>query len=175
MMMRISFKSTTAALFVVAALGGCAARGLPEGEYAAPSALAQAFNPVTSLLYYFDYLRGLSVAELARETERARRLYVGEKSDFHLLQYAVALSVPGADAGHALQLLEPLVKDGTGRSRDLRALALLLHADLVERRRLDANVQVQTRRADDLESKLDALKNIEKDMMQREAPVRKRR
>lgn len=175
MMMSIGFKSTTSALLVVAVLGGCAARGVTEGEYAAPSALAQAFNPVTSLLYYFDFLRGLSATDLTRETERARRLYVGGKTDFHLLQYAVALSVPGADAGHAQQLLEPLVKDGTGHSRELRALALLLHADLVERRRLEGNVQTQTRRADDLESKLEALKNIEKSMLQRETPVGKRR
>lgn len=117
-----------------------------------------------ALLYYFDTVRSLSAADLSRESERMRLLHIRNKSDFHTLQYAMLLSLPGGDAHRAQQLLEPLTREGGVQSRELRALALLLATDLAERRRLEDGV----RRADDLEKKLEALKNIEKSLIQRD-------
>lgn len=156
-------------------LAGCATLGSSGAGYSPRPDLLNPSGAVVSLLYYFDYIRNLPPAEFAKETEHARRLYVNEKSDFRLLQYALVLAVPGADARHAQQLIEPMVretKENSGHERELRALAVLIYADLAERRRLDANAQSQTRRAEDMESKLDALKDIERKMMQRESPAR---
>lgn len=169
------YKTILAILFACLALAGCATRGFSDSEMASRPALAQSSSPAVSLIYYLDYLRALSPAELARETEHARRLYIGEKSAFRLLQYACTLAVPGGDTNRALQLLEPMVRDGAGHARELRGLAVLLHTDLTERRRLEGSVQSQMRRAEELESKLEALKNIEMQIMQRETPGGKRR
>lgn len=162
------YKTTLVVSLACVALAGCASRGFFDSEVASRPALSPFSSPAVSLLYYFDYLRTLPPAELARETEHARRLHASEKSDFRLLQYVATLAVPGGDTNRALQLLEPMIRDGVGHARELRGLAVLLHTELSERRRLEASVQNQTRRTEELESKLEALKNIEMQMMQRE-------
>lgn len=139
-----------------------------------------------AFLVYFDQLRQLSPAELAKETERVRKNYARDKSPFYQMQYAVVLSVPGGDSRHALQLLEPLVKDAKRRDHSLYFLASLLYAGIVERLRMEAQMQTQasqlqanaaalqaqTLRADELQNKLDALKDIERKMMQRETLIK---
>ena len=156
----------------LALLAGCATL-TPAENVAKPSPVYwNASDSVSALLTYFDQLRLLSAPELARETERARKSYAKDKSTFYQLQYAIALSVPGGDIHHAQQLLDPLAKE-TGRyDRPLRALAVMLSTDLAERQRLEEALQTQTRRADDLDSKLEALKDIEKKMMQRENVIK---
>lgn len=135
-----------------------------------------------AFLVYFDQLRQLSSTELAKEVDRVRKNYAKDKSPFYQMQYAVVLSVPGGDARHALQLLEPLVNDTRRRDHSLYFLAALLYAEAVERVWLESQaqaqasqlqahataLQAQTLRADELQNKLDALKNIERKMMQRE-------
>jgi acyl-CoA hydrolase len=121
------------------------------------------------LLTYFDTLRKLPPAELARASELARKRYLAEKTAVRQMQYALTLAVPGGDAEHAQQLLEPLTKEGQ-RDRELRGLAVLLSVDLTERQRLDDSLQAQTRRADELARQLEALKNVEKQMLQRDVP-----
>ena len=156
----------------LALLSGCATIK-PAENVATPSPVSwNASGSASALLTYFDQLRLLSAPELARETERARKSYAKNKSTFYQLQYAIALSVPGGDIRHAQQLLDPLVKE-TGRyDRPLHALAAMLSTDLAERQRLEEALQTQTRRADDLDGKLEALKDIEKKMMQRENVIK---
>ena len=149
---------------LLAALAGCAQLKAPQNEDRIGVVVKQPAGEAVSLLYYFDYAHGLSAAELAKETERMRLLHARNKSDFHALQYAMLLSLPLGDVHRAQQLLEPLTRVGRGQSRELRALALLLTTDLAERRRLEDGV----RKADDLEKKLEALKNIEKSLIQRD-------
>ena len=139
-------------------------KAAPQDEYRIGVGTPQPAGEAVSLLYYFDYARGLSAADRTKETERMRLLHVRNKSDFHALQYAMLLSVPGGDVHRAQQLLEPLTREGGAQSRELRALALLLTIDLAERRRLEDGVH----KADDLEKKLEALKNIEKNLIQRD-------
>ncbi|HEY8855810.1 MAG TPA: hypothetical protein VIM43_00475 [Rugosibacter sp.] len=159
-------------VLALALLSGCAAIK-PAEVVATPSPVYwNASGSVHALLTYFDQLRLLSVPELVKETERARKSYAKDKSTFYQLQYAVALSVPGGDIRHAQQLLEPLVKETGHSEHALHALAAMLSADLAERQRLEDALQIQTRRADDLDSKLEALKDIEKKMMQRENVIK---
>jgi hypothetical protein len=138
---------------------------------------AQASSRVAALLYYADYVRNLGAAEYAQEAEHARSLYASEKTDFRLLQYALALSVSGGDARKAQQLIEPLLKVTGTTDAELAALAQLLNSDLAERRRLEADTkraaagakraEAGAKRADELEKQVEAIKNIEKNLIGR--------
>ena len=138
---------------------------------------ARASSKAVSLLYYADYLRNLNQADYAQETEHVRLLANTERSDFRQLQYALALSMPGNETRKAQQIIDGLFKDNKSPDPELAALAQLLSADLAERRRLAADsrkAEVGAKRADDLEKKVEALKNIEKNLIQREqGPVEK--
>lgn len=125
-------------------------------------------SDAVSLLHYSLYVRKLGGKQLAEETERVRQAQADEKTDFRLLQYAMALSVPAASAAdqrRALQLLDPLARGEDSRDNELRALASLMRAQLAEHRRLEEGNYSQQRRADDLEKKLEALKDIEKNLL----------
>lgn len=160
--------------FSLGLLAGCAATKPAESFAISSPVYWNAPDRVSALLIYFDQLRLLSSVELARETERARKSYAKDKSTFYQLQYALTLSVPGGDNRHAQQLLEPLIKEAGQSERALHALAAMVYTGLAERQRLESALQIQTRRADDLESKLEALKEIEKKMMQRERVIKEK-
>jgi hypothetical protein len=125
-----------------------------------------------ALLVYFDQIRSLSAPELAREIERARKNYAKDRSAFYQLQYAITLSVPGGDSRLAQQLLAPLLKENGRLTKPLHALAAMLSVDLAERQRLEESLQAQIRRADELDNKLEALKDIERKMLQRENVIK---
>lgn len=167
-----SLRSWAAVAAVVALTNACTVmRPSPRERppVPAPASAPRGSGGVAALLRYFDHVRNLSPAEFAAEAEKARQLYAAEKSDFRLLQYVLLLSTPRGDARRAQQLLEPLLKEGEERSLgELRTLAVLVYMDLAERRRLEMNVQAQARRADELEKKLEALKDIERSLMERE-------
>lgn len=199
-MIMSGFYRNVALVSFIVGLVGCAALNTPGGGYSprvSNSSKDNFFKPdvlspagsVASLLTYFDALRKLSPAELAKAIEQARKRYAGEKSDFYLLQYALALTVPGGDVHHARQLLEPLIKEtkeareNSIYDRELRALAVLVYVDLNERQRLETgqqadrqrlegNLQAQTQRVEELEGQLEALKSIEKNMLHRETPAK---
>lgn len=156
--------------------GGCALLKPPAEAYWLDPQGPRPSSDAVSLLHYSLYVRNLGSKLLAEETERVRQAHAAEKTDFRLLQYAMALSVPAASAAEqrrALQLLEPLVRGEDGRDAELRALASLMRAQLMEHRRLEDGSHAQQRRADDLEKKLEALKDIEKNLLPRgKAPGR---
>ena len=164
-------KKTLFVVLVLSMLAGCAQFNAPKDYWIKPGWSAPS-GRVVALLYYADYLRELAPADYAREASHVQQLYVSEKSDFRLLQYVLAISVPGGDLRRAQQLLEPLIKDSKGRDPELRALAGMVYIDLVERRRLELGTrraEAGAKRADDLEKKVEALKSIEKSLIQRDA------
>ena len=151
-------------------LAGCAQLDAPKDYWIKPGRSAPSGRAI-ALLYYADYLRELSQADYAREVSRAQQLYASEKSDFRLLQYVLAISVPGTDPRRAQLTLEPLVRDSKGHDPELYALASMINNDLAERRRLELGTrraEAGAKRADDLEKKVEALKSIEKNLIQRE-------
>lgn len=160
---------------------GCAGVNTAERQSTSQS-ISNASQPIRSvqaLLIYFEQLQQLSAVDLTKEIERARKNHQRDKSVFYQLQYAMALSFPEGDARHAQQLLEPIVKDNLQVSRPVHALAVLLHTNIVERLRLEllnqsqANaLQMQTLRADEFKNKLDALREIERKMLQRDSVVK---
>ena len=163
------------ALLLLSGLGACALMKPPQSAYWLDPQAARPSSDAVSLLHYSAYARKLGSKQLAEETERLRLAYAAEKTDFRLLQYAIALSVPGttaADHRRALQLIDPLTQPGQAHDTELRALASLMHANLTEQRRLEdgsasqaQRAREEQRRADDLEKKLEALKDIEKSLL----------
>ncbi len=169
-------------------LSGCEQldRQTEAGADAVVSERSSPAETVLALLRHAQSIRAMGGKELADETERLRLAHGADKSDFIALQYAVALSTPGASVAsqrRALQLLEPLaaITPAEGVGGELQALAALLRADLAERRRLEDIAYTQTqklreeqRRAEELEKKVDAatkkleaLINIERNLLQR--------
>jgi len=160
---------------MLAMLAGCAqlnaSNNTPKDYWIKPGRPAPSGRAI-ALLYYADYLRELSQADYVREVTRAQQLYASEKSDFRLLQYVLAVSIPGSDSRRAQLALEPLVSDSKGHDPELYALASMINNDLAERHRLELGTrraEAGAKRADDLEKKVEALKAIEKNLIQRDA------
>ena len=155
-------------------LAGCAHQRVPNGSSVTPGQ-QQGGGQATALLLFADRLRGLGTAEFTQELERVRLLYSSDKSDFHLLQYAFGLALPGGEPRKAQTLIDIYLKEGERQGPELLALAQLINADLAERRRLAAgsrHAEADARRADDLEKKVEALKNIEKNMTERDSEAK---
>jgi hypothetical protein len=130
------------------------------GEPATPRAdLRRQPSEAENLLSYFAQLRKLPQAELAREHEAARQAYAGLRSDYNRVRLAMVVAQPGTafhDEPRALELLEPPARTGG----HLSGLAYLLVTQISERRRLDASAQA-------LQQKLDALKSLERSLLER--------
>lgn len=145
------------------ALAGCGVLRGFEVQEPAPWVQAGAPQPASdteSLLLYFQHLRKLPGAELGREHETARQAYTRARTDFNRVRLAMVLSLPNSaftDDGRALELLEPVAKNPGTR---LQGLAQVLSSNLQEQKKLNASVQ-------GLQQKLDALKSLERSMIER--------
>jgi len=138
-------------------------------------------------LRFYENAIKLKGAELARELDSTRQEFEKDKSEFNRVRFAMLLSLPGTgfrDEQAALNLVQPFLNDKRYENSVLRPLALVLHAQLSELKRLDEALQQQTakakeeqRRADALQQKLEAILDMEMKMLEREqtAPPPKRR
>ena len=109
-----------------------------------------------SLLMYFEYVRKLPAPDLAREHDAVRQLFAESRSDFNRVRYAMVLSVPGAafgDDARAQEVLDPLLKNPDAALHNVAFVA-------------NAQIQEQ-RRGKGLQQKLDALKALEKNLIER--------
>lgn len=146
-----------------ALLAGCAALGGIESQEPAPWVQAGSPQPaseIDSLLLYYQYIRKLPGPDLGREHETARQGYNGARTDFNRVRLAMVMSLPNSafnDDVRALDLLEPVARNANGK---LQGLALLLSSHLQEQKRLNANMY-------SLQQKLDALKSLERSMIER--------
>ena len=132
---------------------------------AEPPAVAKEARPpaddVERLLSYFERLKRLPGAELAKEHEAARLAYGRAASEFNRISYAMTLALPGTtfnDDARALELLNPLVKKS---ENGLRPLVVLLTTFIQERRRLGGDLAA-------VQQKLDALKSLERTLIERD-------
>ena len=152
-----------AGLIYCGALAGCSVIPGLESQETAPSTQVETPQPPSdadSLLAYFQRVRKLQAGELGREHEAARQALQSARSDFNRVRLALLLSLPGtalSDEPRALELLDPVARNPGGQ---LHGLAVLLAANLQERKRLDANTQ-------GLQQKLDALRSLERSMIER--------
>lgn len=129
-----------------------------------PAAAKEARPPaddVERLLSYFERLKRLPGAELAKEHEAARLAHGRAASEFNRISYAMTLALPGTtfnDDARALELLNPLVKKS---ENGLRPLVVLLTTFIQERRRLGGDLAA-------VQQKLDALKSLERTLIERD-------
>ncbi|MDZ4253198.1 MAG: hypothetical protein U1A72_11590 [Sulfuritalea sp.] len=171
------------ALSLLTGLGACALLKPPADAYWLDPQGPRPSSDAASLLHYALFVRNLAGKQHVEETERVRLAWTAEKTDFRLLQYAMALSVPvatAADHRRAQQLFDALTQPGNGRNSELHALASLMRANLAEHRRLEdgshslaQKAREEQRRAEELEQKLEALKDIEKSLLPHDKPRRR--
>lgn len=93
-----------------------------------------------------------------------RQLYANSNSDFVRVRYAMLLSVPGAafsDEARAIEVLDPLLKNADA---GLHTLVFMLSAQVQEQRR-----------GQGLQQKLEALKSLEKNLIERDPGALRRR
>jgi hypothetical protein len=122
--------------------------------------VARPVSESENLLAYYQNLRGLAAADLAKEHEIARQAYARTRTDYNRVRYAMVLTVPSStfhDDARALEMLDPLARNPNA---PLQPLASLLASHLQERRKLDANAQA-------LQQKLDALRTLERSIIER--------
>ena len=153
------------------ALAGCAL--LKDADTAGSSrpdvveGMAESATGLEQLLRYFQRIRKLTGAELAREQNNARRTYTRQPSDFQRVQLAMALSPPNAAAGDQARALELLDAVARNPNSGLHGLAFLMSVYLRDQRRLENG-------ALGLQQKLDDLKSMEKALLERERAGAKR-
>jgi hypothetical protein len=123
------------------------------------------------LLVQSENVRKMQAADAARELEQARLAFVRSKTDYNRLQYAVLSLLPNAgghDEAKAAALLEPMLKDKSSGATGLRAFGAFLYFQIAENRKMEDRMRDEQKRADSLQEKLDALKEVEKSLLDRE-------
>ncbi len=129
------------------------------------------------LLMQVESVRKMPATEATRELEQARQAFGRSKTEYNRLLYAVLSLLPstgGPDEAKAAALLEPMLKDRT-TGNGLRAFAAFLYFQIAEDRKMEERMREEQKRADSLQEKLDALKEVEKSLIDREqsAPRKK--
>jgi hypothetical protein len=147
----------------VAAIAACGVIRIAEPLEPAPWMQAgdrQPASDMESLLFYYQHIRKLSGPDSIREHEAAWHAYSRARSDFNRVRLAMILSLPGmpfTDDARALGLLDTVARHPGGR---LQGLAVMLGAQVQEQQRLAASAQ-------GLQQKLDALRSLERNMIER--------
>ena len=162
---------------------------LPQALRPAPSA-DRAPTTGTELVAYMARLRGMNERALSAEAARQRELSRGTPNDLAQVKIAIALTLaPQSDDAEILALVEPVLRHEAAED-DLRAMASFLQVQAAERRRLKESAaaagvrlreekkatEAQKLRADalqeraaQLQQKLDALSEIEKNLSDRQS------
>ena len=142
----------------------------PEKEIAVPMVVEvpapEDMRQLTELVIYAQRVAHMSADEQKREYTTANQAYTRDKSAYARVRLGLLLSLPGVavqDDARAVALLEPYANSSQGNAQNhgvLRQFAALLHADLIERMR-------SQRRADQLKDQLEALRAVERSIIDR--------
>ena len=152
-----------AAIVCAVALAGCA--NWWQSMVAAPDTSARdqrESKQVVELIGYAQRVAALDGEEQQRELNASTQLFSKDRGAYGRVRLALVLSLPGTpfcDEPKAAGLLEPLAsKEVAG---PMQQFASLLHAQINERVR-------EQRRAAQLKEQLDALKDVERKIIERE-------
>jgi hypothetical protein len=175
-------------------LAGCAVPPPVPGVATSPpipvsTAIVSGSGAIEQLLAYLLQAKTLGPQALYEETSRMRDTWGQDKSELNRLKLAMMLaSGANTDEGELMTLLDPMVQDASPTMPEMRALALLMYGAAYERKRIKdalaasqarlreaqksqesslARLDQQRRQIEDLEKKLNALKTIEKSLIQR--------
>jgi hypothetical protein len=170
-----------AALGLSLVLGGCAARGGQAVTAADANLRFPGFcrcADAADLLAYRQRVLAMNDEELGAEYSVAIQALAKQKSDVARLRVAMLLSVPAAafrDDARAAALAEEVAGRKTAENGPLKALASVIAAVADEQRRqeeryqkLNQRLQEEEKRADALQQKLNGLKAIDKNLLDRE-------
>jgi hypothetical protein len=118
---------------------------------------------LTSLLSDLQRFGSMNADELRREQTAATQLLTRQRSDFNRIRLAVlhTLAKTPQDDQRAMQLLESVVKSNPG-SPAAKQLAAVLQVQVAERMRA---VRDEQQKADAAVKKLEALRNMERDLL----------
>lgn len=168
-------------LFLVATLSGCQTvqdRDTQNETHWYQVVVEQPLRDTDQALKYYQQLLRTKSPEFSEELVNGRLRFEQDKSELHRVQLAMLLSLPGTgfrDDNAAIALLQPLARGKEGENSSLRPLASLLYTRLADLRRTEEVLQQQAarlkeeqRRADALQSKLEALLEMEMRMLERE-------
>ncbi len=132
---------------------------------------AQANSPLESMLAYHAYAWSLSGSDWQRENVRLNTS-TRSNDDSLCLRQAILAGVPAApERSRASGLLEQCERELKRRDSRLLPLATLLRNEAAERSRSDERLRDSNRRAEELAQKLNELKSIEKNLLERSQPA----
>jgi hypothetical protein len=147
-----------AGLSCVAVLAGCA--------FFNPARENHESRQVLELIGYAQKIAALQAEEQRRELNASSQIFSKDRGAYGRVRLALLLALPGTafnDDARAAGLLEPLAGAAAAESSPgpMQQFAELLHAQIGERLR-------EQRRAAQLKDQLDALKAIERQIIERE-------
>jgi hypothetical protein len=158
------------ALLAVAALAACVPAQPPApvlsrpepppASVPAPTIEAEEARQVSELLGYYQKVAQLGAEDQKRELAAATQGFNRDRSNASRVRLALLYAMPGTsfqDEPRAAQLLEPVAAPGGGA---VRQFASLLHVQVTERMKTQ-------KRADQLKEQVDALRAIEKQLIDR--------
>jgi len=121
---------------------------------------------IDEVLRYHQRIKKLNAAELNKEYEQTSHSFTLNKSDLNRVQLALLLSLPNTafrDETAAYNLLKEWAKEPKVAPAGLRGFGVLLSTLLDDMRDKD-------KRNEALQKKLDAIKSMEKNLLQRDKP-----
>jgi len=142
---------------------------------------------ITNLMNYSQKIRALNAEELTSEFSAMSQNFGKKKSDLNRIRLAILYSFPYApfrDDTAALNLLDEYLATSSAEDKGLlKSYAKLLFANIVEQKKQDERIQKllqkvkdEQKRADtlqqkndELQQKLNAIKSIEKNMIERDS------
>jgi hypothetical protein len=153
------------AIACAAALAACAPVPLWTPAPAGASATREdrESRQVLELIGYAQRVAALQADEQQRELNASTQIFSKDRGPYGRVRLALLLSLPGTafnDDAKAIGLLEP-VASTEAASSPMQQFAGLLYAQIAERLR-------EQRRATQLKEQLDALKDVERKIMERE-------
>jgi len=138
----------------------------------------RALSGIDKLLTYFEEVQKLTSPERLQEYELLKRTWNHDRSEYVRLQLAMLLSVPDStfhDGERAQSLIDPILKEKSPRSR-LRPIAYVISILLAAQHEAEEEMRVlkdalldEAERNRALEQKLEALKTLEKNLIERES------
>ncbi len=155
-----------AALALTTALAGCANLWpgvVPPVGGDSSAREERESRQVVELIGYVQRVAALQAEEQQKELNASSQIFSKDRGVYGRVRLALLLSLPGtafSDDSKAVGLLEPLALKETVAT-PMYQFAGLLHAQIAERLR-------EQRRATQLKEQLDALKDVERKIMERE-------
>jgi hypothetical protein len=155
---------TVAALSCAVALAGCAYLAPFPGTSSARE--SQESRQIIDLIAYTQRVAALQAEEQQRELNASSQIFTKDRGAYGRVRLALLLALPGTafnDDSKAAGLLESLAGTGTSESPPgpMQQFAGLLHAQISERLR-------EQRRTAQLKEQLEALKAVERKIIERE-------